>query len=492
MFNRPSQKNEFSGRSRRNDGIDTDGWDNLTKNVDSSVGQEHNIEEEHKNNQRNIITRVLLYGDYPVLRQRGPIKVRPGDMDTLIKKIADGSVTVDDERMLLGRIASPVDRSSVGDVASTIVKNSHERKILSYVSSLDLGRFDSSYVSSFMDKFPTPIDFEKTKASFLNSIKINNSREKYQEYVRDMDQFCKDIYGKRQEYYERLQELNAAAGKYLKNRMSGGRVLRSFESEKQNENPFSDTGSLVVSKSLLSGEVNGKPSEDSIYIDENGVMAVFDGVGGFEGGEVASSICRDSLEGLLNEVDFKTPNGREKLIASLNKKVPSTSATTCVITKTEKNPDGSFTLYYVSVGDSRLYIVRGDNAYQITKDDSVTKEALDQNGVTDPVRRKNLLLHGISNSFGGGNFHGSLPGNSGYVLLRRGDKIVLCSDGVSGDIKGSDLDQDDIARGLKPDALSEAEIAKIVNSATACSEAASGLINYAKKYDDRSALVAAL
>ena len=63
----------------------------------------------------------------------------------------------------------------------------------------------------------------------------------------------------------------------------------------------------------------------------------------------------------------------------------------------------------------------------------------------------------------------------GEVKLKRGDKIVLCSDGITGD-KGSDL-------------MSNDEVASIVSRSANSEDASRNLVAGARKVDDRTALV---
>lgn len=450
--------------------------------------------ERHKQNQENKVVRILSGESEELLNQRGDIPVNPGVRENVVEMIADGKITTADEIRLLESIAAPADvsRDGVNVVAYKIVGNRHERKILSYMTGLSDERFDSSYVSNFMTRYPTPLDFEGAKTSFLQMIKDNNSAEKFKEYDHDMEAFCSHVYGKRQEYYERIKQLNIEANElYERRQEESERAQVQYEAmEQMNKSPFKDIGGGILSKALVRGEQNGAPSEDGAYYDaENGIMAVFDGVGGMQGGADASSACVNMLPLFMSEADFSNPVDRIEVARRLNDQVPNGSATTCVITKTEKNADGTSTLHYISIGDSRLYVVRSNVAYQINKDDSPTNEMLDANGITDYNKRKYLLQHGITRSLGG-TFSGPSADNNGSIKLYPGDRILLCSDGITGDLTEDNLDDEDRANGLRPNNMTNTEIANLISLSANCQDAAQNLIYYAKKTDDRTALVA--
>ncbi len=81
----------------------------------------------------------------------------------------------------------------------------------------------------------------------------------------------------------------------------------------------------------------------------------------------------------------------------------------------------------------------------------------------------------ISNGIGIKNGPKAPAKQYGEVHLQPGDKIVLCSDGITGDY-GDDL-------------MSDAELAYLVNSSRTAVEASRKLVSQARKKDDRTAVV---
>ena len=101
------------------------------------------------------------------------------------------------------------------------------------------------------------------------------------------------------------------------------------------------------------------------------------------------------------------------------------------------------TLYLCQIGDSRGYLVRDGVAKQITKDQSLMQKLIEAGELTEEEaaqsERRNIILQALGPE-------ASIKVDLTYQKLRRGDTLVLCSDGLSGQIT-----RDDIARVVEDD-----------------------------------------
>ena len=132
---------------------------------------------------------------------------------------------------------------------------------------------------------------------------------------------------------------------------------------------------------------------------------------------------------------------------------------TAVLVKVVQH-EGRTKLAYASVGDSRIYIVdKNNNVQQITHDEGEGSVIWNAIGA-----RREDLAQGASRTE-----------QYGEVELHQGDRIVLCSDGITGDY-GSDL-------------MSDRELGFIMSRSTDALEASKNLIASARKNDDRTAIV---
>ncbi len=95
-------------------------------------------------------------------------------------------------------------------------------------------------------------------------------------------------------------------------------------------------------------------------------------------------------------------------------------------------------LYLAQIGDSRAYLVRGGRAFQLTKDQSLTQRLVDAGELTEEEAeasaRRNIILQALG------------PDARVKVVLsteplRRGDMLLLCSDGLSNLVRRDELAQ---------------------------------------------------
>jgi PPM family protein phosphatase len=188
-------------------------------------------------------------------------------------------------------------------------------------------------------------------------------------------------------------------------------------------------------------EVDALGRDATVDIGLKGVLlALSDGMGGHQAGEVASALVLESLGSELSQ-DGKGPIHRqlEDAVHRANRKVHEAAKsadrhgmgatlTAVFIRGTEA--------YIAEVGDSRGYLLRNGRLRQVTRDQSMVQLLVDQ-GVISPqdARRapgKNVILQAV----------GLAPDVRvaiGKLELRRGDRLMLCSDGVSNQITDDEL-----------------------------------------------------
>jgi PPM family protein phosphatase len=89
------------------------------------------------------------------------------------------------------------------------------------------------------------------------------------------------------------------------------------------------------------------------------------------------------------------------------------------------------TLYLAQVGDSRAYLVRDGVARQITKDQSLMQKLVEAGELTEEEaehsERRNIILQALGPE-------AAVKIDLTHQTLRRGDVLVVCSDGLSGQV----------------------------------------------------------
>lgn len=212
---------------------------------------------------------------------------------------------------------------------------------------------------------------------------------------------------------------------------------------------------------LLEKPDKNRVCEDEILVDErNQIFAVFDGVGGVRG---AAKAARMAAMGLAKAIYKKLPESARDLadiVLDISKKMEKEKVgmTTAVIGRIMEDEDGK-RLEYVSVGDSRIYRIRGKEIIRVTGKDegegSFISNALGLKGMT--VKKR------------------------GFIELQDGDCLIFCTDGITGD--GKKLDDG------KTDEFPEERLVEIVQSAKSADEAAEIILRESLKEDDRALVV---
>jgi PPM family protein phosphatase len=95
-------------------------------------------------------------------------------------------------------------------------------------------------------------------------------------------------------------------------------------------------------------------------------------------------------------------------------------------------------LYLTQIGDSRAYLVRGSDAVQLTKDQSLMQRLVDAGELTEDEaeqsERRNIILQALGPD-------PRVKVDLTHQPVRRGDTLILCSDGLSGVVRREEFAQ---------------------------------------------------
>jgi serine/threonine protein phosphatase PrpC len=192
-----------------------------------------------------------------------------------------------------------------------------------------------------------------------------------------------------------------------------------------------------------SARFDASPSRATIRLGAGGVLlALSDGMGGHAAGEVASATVIASLRTALQQTDLRSTDKRlESAIRTANAAVIAAAQSRsrhgmgATLTAVVVEESGA---YIAEVGDSRAYLLRTGRLKQLTRDQSLVQMLVDQGAMSEAEAedspRKNILLQAMGIA---PEIHAAI----GHIYLRRADKLLLCSDGISNALSADELEQ---------------------------------------------------
>ncbi len=202
-----------------------------------------------------------------------------------------------------------------------------------------------------------------------------------------------------------------------------------------------ELGVLVKTFSLTHTGLKRKTNEDRYLVkelDDSILLAVADGMGGEVAGDYAaeiaikrlSSMRRDGTAGDLRLSELV--KGADQALQDEIKDKPDLEGMGTTITATLLEDSIA---HWVHVGDSRLYIFRGEQLIQITKDQNLAQFLVDEGEITAEEARKHPLRHLLDQCVGCGECKPEI----GHFEVKGGDLIILSTDGLHGTVSGETI-----------------------------------------------------
>jgi protein phosphatase len=192
---------------------------------------------------------------------------------------------------------------------------------------------------------------------------------------------------------------------------------------------------LANGKIFTSLDRGGEESITQVEITNSPlIFAVADGMGGHEGGEVASNMALELLKEKIvslpeeNTIEFIRSTFQEihsevlRMGREMDKNGMGTTLTGCIFWKTK--------FFVFNIGDSRVYRFRGDYIAQLTRDHSLREET------GDDTLQKNI----ITSCIGGGVEEIRIDVTDFSSKIAEGDLFFLMSDGIVDSLTDDDLE----------------------------------------------------
>ena len=184
-------------------------------------------------------------------------------------------------------------------------------------------------------------------------------------------------------------------------------------------------------------------NEDSFIAESLGkghvLACVIDGVGGYEGGEVAASIARDTILEVVRPGEGDLQHLLKRSFILANERIysgrmnnPVNSSMACVLTLVLADLENN-QFVYAHVGDTRLYLLRDHTLVKLTRDHSFVGFLEDNKKLTEEEAMKHPKRNEVNKALG---FDPNMASVADYIEtgispFLPGDLLLLCSDGLS-------------------------------------------------------------
>jgi protein phosphatase len=191
-----------------------------------------------------------------------------------------------------------------------------------------------------------------------------------------------------------------------------------------------------------------KNNEDSFLVDEAaGLFAVADGIGGHQGGEIASRMAIETLGEMVRAYTAGKGNtpprgaalGTDPAVSTLTQAFIKANTSIRETASRDRNLEGMGTtltalflagkkIHLAHVGDSRAYLLRNGSLEQLSEDHGVVAEQLRAGLITPDQARKSPYRHVITRALG---IDKEVPVDHRIIEVRQSDTFLLCSDGLT-------------------------------------------------------------
>jgi protein phosphatase len=214
--------------------------------------------------------------------------------------------------------------------------------------------------------------------------------------------------------------------------------------------------------------------QDALYVTPSKILAsnkktrllalVCDGMGGMaDGGKASRTAVQMMVQGYKNverEPNLNIPEffrqailAIDRVIAEFPKENGKGSGTTMVACIVEGRQ-----LYWASVGDSRIYIIRNHEIYQVTRDHNYglrLQEQVAAGQITMEEAMNNRYREALISYLGMGNVS-LMDINTTPFEMQLGDIVMLCSDGITKTLPDAQIKRILLADEVRPEQKAEA------------------------------------
>ena len=192
-------------------------------------------------------------------------------------------------------------------------------------------------------------------------------------------------------------------------------------------------------------------NQDSYYVSQPsetvGLYIVADGMGGYNGGEIASKLAIISAKNYIENNFVKTEHSKEELQNLVKNAIEYANMVVYEKSKEDKSLEGMGTtievvlacenrIYIGHIGDSRVYRIRKNIIRKLTVDDSYVQKLVKDGTITKEEARSHPKKNMLTKALGCTSFVEPIVTVKGFL---KDDIIVITSDGLTNMINDEEI-----------------------------------------------------
>jgi protein phosphatase len=202
----------------------------------------------------------------------------------------------------------------------------------------------------------------------------------------------------------------------------------------------SDIGCVRLNNEDSVGYWEGE--SDKEFARKGRLAVVADGMGGYEGGQEASRLAVETMIDVYSGFDGEPKDSLVAALRAAHEGIREYSfehpelrgmGTTCTAAAIIDH-----SLFYVHVGDTRLYLIRGGEIIRITRDHSYVGRLVESGMISQEQAevhpQRNILTSAV-----GTNPDLAMDASEEPEALRADDVLVICSDGLWGLVRDTEI-----------------------------------------------------
>jgi protein phosphatase len=211
------------------------------------------------------------------------------------------------------------------------------------------------------------------------------------------------------------------------------------------------------------GQVRSNNQDSLLVLADADLYGVADGMGGHNGGEVASAMAVENLEEHAGEASLENLKQAARIgnraifeKAGNDAELHGMGTTLCAV-RVVPGPEGD-EIAWINVGDSRIYLFRDGSLIQLSRDHSLVEDLLRDGQLTEDEAKVHPKRNIITRALG---IDVDVDVDGSTVIPFNGDRFLLCSDGLFGEVTADQISS--VLRRLADPTEAAEELVRLAN-----------------------------